>query len=113
MLDDSALVFKTSLGAVIITRCSHAGICNICQYAKKITKQNLKAVIGGFHLFENDLKTFNFTMKYLAKENIDILLPMHCIDFSLLTKMQQTFNFKNILLVMLLTLKNNKPKKQK
>ena len=34
MLDDSALVFKTFHGTVIITGCSHAGICNICQYAK-------------------------------------------------------------------------------
>ncbi|SHJ30442.1 Metallo-beta-lactamase superfamily protein [Geosporobacter subterraneus DSM 17957] len=35
LLDDSALVYRSTEGLVIITGCSHAGICNIMAYAKK------------------------------------------------------------------------------
>lgn len=93
MYDDSALAFKTPKGIIIVTGCSHSGICNICEYAKKILGQNLYAVIGGFHLFEDNLPAFEETMKYLEKENIEILLPMHCVAFPLLAKMQQKFGF--------------------
>lgn len=34
VLDDSALVYKQKDGIYIITGCSHAGICNIAEYAK-------------------------------------------------------------------------------
>ena len=94
MHDDSALVFKTSKGAVIVTGCSHAGICNTCEYAKQITGQNLHAVIGGFHLFEDNLKAFDGAIRYFEKEKVEKLLPMHCVEFSLLAKMQQKFGFK-------------------
>jgi len=94
MHDDSALVFKTSKGAVVVTGCSHAGVCNICEYAKEITGQKLHAVIGGFHLFEDNLKAFEGTMNYFENEKIEKLLPMHCVEFSLLAKMQQKFGFK-------------------
>lgn len=94
MHDDSALAFKTPQGAVVITGCSHAGICNICEHAKEITGQKLYAVIGGFHLFEDNLKAFEGTMKYFEKEKVKKLLPMHCVEFSLLAKMQQIFGFK-------------------
>ncbi|MCP4023395.1 MAG: MBL fold metallo-hydrolase, partial [Desulfobacteraceae bacterium] len=35
--DDSALAIKTDKGLVIVTGCSHSGICNICDHAKKVT----------------------------------------------------------------------------
>jgi len=94
MHDDSALAFRTNKGVVIVTGCSHAGVCNICEYAKKVTEQKLYAVIGGFHLFEDNPKAFKGTMKYFENENIEMLLPMHCVEFSLLAKMQQKFGFK-------------------
>lgn len=94
MHDDSALAFKTEKGAIIVTGCSHAGIYNICEYTKKVTGQKLYAVIGGFHLFEYELNAFEETMKYFEKENVEMLLPMHCVEFSLLAKMQQKFGFK-------------------
>ena len=35
--DDTALAYVTDAGVYIITGCSHAGICNIIQYAKAVT----------------------------------------------------------------------------
>ena len=35
VIDDSALVYKSAAGLIIMTGCSHAGICNIIEYAKE------------------------------------------------------------------------------
>lgn len=94
MLDDSAIAIKTDKGIVVITGCSHSGICNICEYAKKITKQKLYAVIGGFHLFEADQSAINGTIEYFKSEKPSYLLPMHCVDFPTLAKFHTTFGCK-------------------
>jgi 7,8-dihydropterin-6-yl-methyl-4-(beta-D-ribofuranosyl)aminobenzene 5'-phosphate synthase len=51
VMDDSALVYLSEGGLVIITGCSHAGICNIVEHAKKITGETrILDIIGGLHL---------------------------------------------------------------
>jgi len=80
MLDDSALAIKTSKGTVVITGCSHSGVCNICEQAKAITEQSLYAVIGGFHLSARDNKVIKKTVAYLKKESPKYIYPMHCVD---------------------------------
>ena len=94
ILDDSAIVIKTPKGAVLISGCSHSGICNICEYAKEISGQNLYAIIGGFHLFEKRQKTVDKTIDYFKAENPEYLLPMHCVDFSTQAKFYVNFGTK-------------------
>lgn len=96
MMDDSAIAIKTKNGVVVITGCSHSGICNICEYAKEITGQKLHAVVGGFHLFENNQEVVNKTIEYFKKENPQTLCPMHCVDFPTLSKFHDIFNIKKI-----------------
>jgi len=79
--DDTALVLKTSGGCVVISGCSHSGICNICEYAKEITGQNLRSVIGGFHLMKENTKIIEKTVEYFKKESPESLYPLHCMDF--------------------------------
>lgn len=94
MRDDSAIALKTEKGVVVIAGCSHAGICNICEHAKKVTNLPLYAVIGGFHLFDEDQETIEGTLKYFEKEAPAHLYPMHCVDFPTLAKFHQKFNTK-------------------
>lgn len=96
MEDDSAIVIKSKKGAIVISGCSHAGICNICEYAKAVTGDNIYAVIGGFHLFEDNKKTVDATIEYFQKEKIEHLYPMHCVDFSTLVKFHLTFGIKKL-----------------
>jgi len=78
--EDSALVCKGDNGLFIITGCSHSGICNIIEYAKKVCKDNrILGVIGGFHLFENDDRLKN-TINYFKDNNIKYLYPCHCVS---------------------------------
>ena len=55
LLDDTAIVYKAKSGLFIITGCSHSGICNIIEHAKKVcSSDKILGVIGGFHMFDCD-----------------------------------------------------------
>ncbi len=92
--DDSAIAVKTAKGAVVISGCSHSGICNICEYAKKITGQELYAVIGGMHLFEKNREAAAGTIEYFKNEKPEHLYPMHCIDLPVLAEFYNAFGIR-------------------
>ena len=94
MQDDSAIAIKTEKGVVVISGCSHAGICNICEYAKKVTGLPLYAVIGGFHLFEENKEAVEGTLNYFQMEMPEHLYPMHCVDFPTLSRFHHQFATK-------------------
>lgn len=76
--DDSALVINSNQGLVIITGCSHSGICNIIDYSKKVMgNEKIHAVIGGFHLFNDELT--DRTVEFFKNLNCKIY-PMHCLS---------------------------------
>jgi len=78
--DDSALVAIINKELVVVTGCSHSGICNICEYAKKVTGiQKIRAVIGGFHLKINDQQTLE-AITYFKKNEVEKLFPSHCTE---------------------------------
>lgn len=82
--DDSALAAIVNNELVVVTGCSHSGICNICDYAKEVTGINkIRAVIGGFHLKKMNTQTVE-TIKYFKANKVEELLPSHCTSFSLL-----------------------------
>ena len=79
VLDDSALVIKTDRGLIIISGCSHAGICNIVKYAKEVCKEErILVLLGGFHLF--DKKVTDRTVNFIKDQNIKHIYPAHCRD---------------------------------
>ncbi|PIF02075.1 MAG: MBL fold metallo-hydrolase [Draconibacterium sp.] len=95
--DDSALVAEVKDNKiVIITGCSHSGICNICEYAKMVTgKSAIKAVIGGFHLKENNLQTIK-TIHYFEKNKAEQLLPSHCTELPALAEFYRHFKIGTV-----------------
>lgn len=81
MLEDTAIVYKANDGLVIITGCSHSGIGNIIEYAKKLCAQdNVLAVIGGLHLKNPAPELLTGTKEYLKSCNIKDLFACHCTD---------------------------------
>ena len=83
VMDDSALVYKQKDGIYIITGCSHAGICNIAEYAKQVTGCNvIKSIIGGLHLFSGNSQQTLATADYL-KQNVEgNIYPCHCTNLA-------------------------------
>lgn len=79
--DDSALVWKGENGLVIVTGCSHSGICNIVEYAKEVCgEERILDIIGGFHLLDPPVEQMEKTRAYLASQDIAVMHPCHCTD---------------------------------
>jgi len=81
MEDDTALAYKSSQGLVIITGCSHSGICNIVEQAKKVCQDDrVLSIIGGLHLRKPSVEQLNDTITYLRQTNVGKLYACHCTD---------------------------------
>lgn len=99
LIDDTALVYKTTQGLVIITGCSHSGICNIIEYARKIcNEERVVDIIGGFHL--QGLKSgdgrLEETLAYLKKLNPKQMHPCHCTDLKAKIAMAQEMELTEV-----------------
>ena len=80
-IDDSALVYVMQDKLFIITGCSHSGIINIINYAKKVTGINqIYGVLGGLHLLNVSDDILRELGEYFRSENIEYLAPCHCCD---------------------------------
>lgn len=80
VFEDSALVYESESGIYVITGCSHAGICNIIEYAVSIFKKPVLGVIGGFHLKNVDERVYK-TIEFFKEYNIKNIYPSHCTSF--------------------------------
>ncbi len=85
--DDSALIYNSSEGIIVITGCSHSGICNIIQYAievaeKKWGKSKIRTIIGGLHLINSEDDLMKKVINFLRNKNISEIYPCHCTDLT-------------------------------
>jgi 7,8-dihydropterin-6-yl-methyl-4-(beta-D-ribofuranosyl)aminobenzene 5'-phosphate synthase len=96
VMDDTALVYKSEKGIYIISGCSHSGICNIVEYAKRVCNDNrVLGIIGGFHLFEVS-EQVNKTIEYFKENNIRELYPCHCTSFAVKAEIHKTIPIKEV-----------------
>ncbi len=94
--DDSALAAIIDDKLVIVTGCSHSGICNISEHAKRITGiSKIHAVLGGFHLKYNNFQTQK-TIEYFKKNKIKNIYPSHCTALPALAAFYQEFEFGQV-----------------
>ncbi|MBI9075187.1 MAG: MBL fold metallo-hydrolase [Desulfatibacillum sp.] len=92
--DDSALAITTPKGLVVVTGCSHAGVCNICEYAKTVTGQeHIHMVLGGFHLLD-DSEVVEKTIEYFKKQKVEYLCPNHCTALPALSRFYMAFKIR-------------------
>lgn len=97
LLDDTALVYKSENGLVIITACSHSGICNIVEYAKKICREDrVVDIIGGFHLLNPSAEQFGHTLEYMKRLNPDEVHACHCTDLYSKIALSQAVKIKEV-----------------
>ena len=94
--DDSALAIIQDKKLIIISGCAHSGICNICEYAKKVTGiSEISAVIGGFHLKQADEQTRQ-TIAYFKEQKISRIIPSHCTELPALSALYSEFKFRQL-----------------
>lgn len=78
-------------GLVVVTGCSHAGVINVCRHAIELaggqeggegsdstTAPLLHAVVGGFHLSDNNPEKLEKSLVDLMALEPSVLMPGHC-----------------------------------
>ncbi len=94
--DDSALAIIENQELNIVTGCSHSGICNIIEQAKKVSGiEKINTVIGGFHLKQANTQTTK-TIQYLKAQNIKNIFPSHCTQLPALVKFYEEMKVQQI-----------------
>jgi 7,8-dihydropterin-6-yl-methyl-4-(beta-D-ribofuranosyl)aminobenzene 5'-phosphate synthase len=94
VLDDQGLIINVrDKGLVVLTGCGHAGVVNICRYARRLTgDQPLYAAMGGFHLngpaFEPLIPR---VLDDLQAMNPQVLVPAHCTGWRAQHAMSRRF----------------------
>jgi len=97
LMDDSVLVHKSSRGLVIITGCSHAGICNIVEYAKEICEDDrVVDIVGGFHLLAPPEEQLQGTLEYMKALQPTEVHACHCTDLNSKIALSKVVNLKEV-----------------
>jgi 7,8-dihydropterin-6-yl-methyl-4-(beta-D-ribofuranosyl)aminobenzene 5'-phosphate synthase len=95
--DDTALAYKLPQGLVIITGCSHSGICNIVSQAQTIcNEERIIDIVGGFHLLKPTPDRLQETIIFLQKINSRQLHPCHCTDLQSKMALGQVSRVKEV-----------------
>jgi 7,8-dihydropterin-6-yl-methyl-4-(beta-D-ribofuranosyl)aminobenzene 5'-phosphate synthase len=103
LVDDTGIAIKTIKGVFVITGCSHSGVCNIINQAKRVFNVNeIYSIIGGFHLLKASKSRVKKTAEFLQQEVNGVMYPCHCTDFTAkcaiaaLSKVEEVFVGKTI-----------------
>ncbi len=97
IMDDSALVYRSREGLVIITGCSHSGICNIIEYAREVCGDHrVVDIIGGFHLQNPSARQLEGTVSYLDALQPGTVHACHCTDLHSKIALSRVVNLKEV-----------------
>lgn len=97
LLDDTALAIITEKGLVIVTGCSHSGICNIVEYAKELcNEEKIADIVGGFHLLNPPEKKIKGIIDYFQKLNVREVHACHCTDLGSKIALSEVCDLKEV-----------------
>ena len=97
LLDDTALTIRTKNGLVIVTGCSHSGICNIIEYAKEVcNEERIVDIIGGFHLLNPPERKIEGIVDHFSKLDIKEVHACHCTDLESKIALSDVCNIKEV-----------------
>jgi len=92
MPDDSALAWRGRDGLVVITGCSHAGICNIVAYAREVcNEERVQDIVGGFHLMKAPESRLDAIASALKEMGVSRMHPCHCTGFNAVQRLARKF----------------------
>ena len=97
LLDDTALAYKSPQGLVIITGCSHSGICNIIEQAKRLCQEDrILDIVGGLHLLNPSQEQLQGTLAYMKNLSPKEMHACHCTDLNSKIALSRVVNLKEV-----------------
>lgn len=92
VLDDQGIVLKTDDGLFVVLGCSHRGMINTIEQAKKITGEDrIYGVLGGTHLISADTVQLEKTIQALRNYDIQKIGVSHCTGILAEAKLSTEF----------------------
>lgn len=77
-LKEQSLFINTNRGIVVLTGCAHPGIVNIVKHVKKMSKNSICLVMGGFHLGSASESQLNEIINEFKTLEVEKAAPCHC-----------------------------------
>ena len=97
LMDDSALAYRSAEGLVIISGCSHSGICNIMEQATRVFgERKIFDVVGGLHLLDPPERQMRETLRYFERAKPRQVHACHCTDLASKVALAGVANLKEV-----------------
>lgn len=97
MEDEIAVAYKSKDGLIVSNSCSHRGVCNTIEYAKKVCQEDhIADVICGFHLQNPDEQVLEGTVQYFVENSPTTLHPCHCTDLRSKVALSRAANLQEV-----------------
>ena len=77
--DDTAMAYVRKKDIILLTGCSHSGICNITRYAKELFQKDVSVILGGLHLLDDEEKA-ELCAQTLKELGVREIYPCHSTD---------------------------------
>lgn len=78
MIPEQALIIQTEQGLVIITGCAHPGIVEIIEQARQQFTEQVRLVLGGFHLGSTSEGEIATILAEFRRLGVEQAAPCHC-----------------------------------
>lgn len=91
-IEEQALLAKTGKGISVICGCSHPGVIKFIEKVKKEFPQDkIYAVLGGFHLIDEDNRVIKYLTEELKNLGVENVGPSHCTGFEAMNIFKQVY----------------------
>lgn len=98
-LDEQMLIIEDEGGISLFLGCSHPGVINSIQYARKlIPNQKIKLLVAGMHLGNVSAIRLQMTIQHLLDMDIQRVIPLHCTGFGAMCEMKRFLGDRCMLL---------------
>ncbi len=91
-IKEISLAITTPQSNILISGCSHSGINNILDEARKYIKQDILTLFGGLHLLQTSDQNITKIAQKLKNSYLKKIAPCHCTGDKALTILKENFS---------------------
>jgi 7,8-dihydropterin-6-yl-methyl-4-(beta-D-ribofuranosyl)aminobenzene 5'-phosphate synthase len=95
-IKEQGLIVRTDKGMILITGCAHPGIVHMVRRTKELFNEDIRLVMGGFHLSAAGNAEINDIIKAFKELQVRYAAPCHCTGDNARTLFAEQFGDRYI-----------------